>query len=93
MRLNSKWLLGLICLVVGVFLIIYAQHSLHHEVVQTKPFFEKVRDFFVGVGNWFKGTATTTAPAHKHTSLKVLLWLGVALSALGVLTLILPRRK
>jgi hypothetical protein len=62
-------------------------------VAQTKPFFEKVRDFFVGVGDWFKGTATSTAPAHKHTFLKVLLWLGIASSALGILILILPRRR
>jgi hypothetical protein len=98
MRISySKVLLGLIFLAAGIMLLVYAQHGLHQEQIAAgpKPFFEKVHDFFIDVGNWFKSTAVATPPppTHAHVRNEIALWSGAALGAIGVLLLLFCRKK
>jgi hypothetical protein len=94
MRVNYKLIIGLILIVIGVVLIVYAQHALHHHVpVEAKSFFDRVKDFFVGVGNWFKSTAVAPPPSHSNFNLKIMLWVGALVTAIGALFVIFCRKR
>jgi len=87
---------GITFIVVGVILILYAQHALHHQqvIAQTKPFFDKVHDFFIDVGNWFRSTAVKKPPVPNTTlHIKITLWAGVVITVIGALMLIFCKRK
>lgn len=83
----ARVFLGLILLAVGVVLLVYAQHNLHQE----KSFFLKVRNWFVDVGDWLKGTAVPTPS--RSAGEQVAFWSGTALSVVGALLLIFCRKK
>ena len=95
-RINYTLIFSLVLIVIGVVLIVFAQHGLHQEVVaENKPFFMRVRDWFVGVGDWFKSTAVPNALPHKNSplNLKITLWVGIIVTALGALMLIFCGKK
>jgi hypothetical protein len=95
-HINYKVIVSLILIVIGVFLILFAQHSLYKPpAAENQPFFMHVRDWFVGVGDWFKGLAVPkqTLPQHSLLSMKVTLWVGIIVTALGALMLIFCGKK
>jgi LPXTG-motif cell wall-anchored protein len=95
-RINSRILISLILIVIGIFLILYALHHMHTQIVTGKePFFYGVRDWFVSVGDWFKGLAASkeTAPSHSLTSMKAMYWIGIILTLLGVISFFFRRKK
>ena len=86
MRLNNKKLLfGVILVVIGVCMILYAQHGLHKFSSEAEPFFLRVRDFFISVGDWFTDTVEPKPASHHAIQLKFTLWIGAVVTALGAL--------
>lgn len=84
---------GIICLLIGIILILYAEHVLHqhHVVATTKTFFQKMKDFFAHLGNSINGTpekASNYTLGYKFT-----LGFGIALSVLGILMILFIRKK
>ncbi|HEY2811253.1 MAG TPA: hypothetical protein VGJ00_07705 [Rhabdochlamydiaceae bacterium] len=101
MRLNYKALIGIVCVLVGIVLIIYANHNLHeqqllqHAAEKTKGFFERTGDFFSHLWKEITGTKEQlpSLPHASSKSLKMLLWSGIFLSGIGVLVLIFSIRR
>jgi len=95
-RISNKGFVSLCLIVIGIVLIFFAQHYLHQEAVaENQPFFERAREWFVGLGDWFKGLAEPkqTSPVHSPFNMKITFWVGVAITAIGVFMLIFGRKK
>lgn len=95
MRIDHKKLLhGVILIVIGVIMILYAQHGLHpHISHESKPFFEGVRDWFMGVGDWFKGTVESKPQSPHATGLMITMWIGAVVTGIGALFVIFSVKK
>ncbi len=93
--IHYRVIFSLILIAAGIFLILFAQHGLHPSLnAENKSFFMGVRDWFVGVGDWFKGLAVPQAKTqHSASSMKITLWVGVLVTALGILMLIFSGKK
>lgn len=91
MRLNYKmFFFGVILLAIGILMILYAQHGLHHSKLssEAEPFFLRVRDFFISVGDWFTDTVEPKPANHHITQLKFTVWIGAIVTAIGALFII-----
>jgi|GEM_PF-6793586 len=95
-RIHYKVIASLVLIAIGILLILFAQHGLHHSTAtESKTFFMGVRDWFVGVGDWFKGLAVSkqTPPQHSALNMKITLWVGIIVTAFGIFTLIFSKKK
>jgi hypothetical protein len=92
MRLNYKGLTGLICIVIGIALIIYAEYGMHHHVEVTKSWLDKIKDFFIHIGDVITGKAEKPTVPDTH-ALKRIFISGIVLTCFGILMVLFGRLK